>query len=98
MARQGSFPVLLTSVGSLLIWWGRGRSILYLFSLTLLLGALAVALWGPEWRCVADQPGEACPLSTSSLPGIWLATVVAGGIALTFASGYVDRRRRAASS
>jgi hypothetical protein len=52
-----------------------------LLSLTLVLTGLAVALWGPEWGCVPDQPGELCLSVADSLPGIWLAAVVGSGAA-----------------
>ncbi|HEY3211471.1 MAG TPA: hypothetical protein VGL18_17085 [Actinomycetota bacterium] len=88
--RQASLliPIL---IGAVLIWWGRGFSILYLFSLALVLGGLAVALWGPEWG-PACRPHEACLAVAYSLPGIWVASVVATGALLGLVA-FMDGRR-----
>jgi hypothetical protein len=81
-------PIL---IGAALIWLGRRRSILCLFSMALVLGGLAVALWGPEW-----EPGcrvnEVCIAIAYSLPGIWPAAAVGIGVVLGLTC-FAERRR-----
>jgi hypothetical protein len=59
VVRQGSLLLIPILIGAVLIWWGRGLSILYLLSLVIVLWGLAAVLWGPEWGCL-PHPGEAC--------------------------------------
>jgi len=98
VVRQGGLLLIPILIGAALIWWGRRLSILYLLSLTLVLTGLAVALWGPEWGCVPDQPGELCYLVAYSLPGIWLTVVMGSGAALALVSFITERRSRPRSN
>ena len=87
--RQASLliPILM---GAVLVWWGRSLSVPYLSSLALVLGGLAVALWGPEWG-PGCQINEVCLAVAYTLPSVWPATAVAGGVALGLAT-YMNGR------
>jgi hypothetical protein len=81
-------PIL---IGATLIWLGRRWSILCLFSMALVLGGLAVALWGPEWG-PGCRVAEFCIAIAYGLPGIWPATAVGIGVMLGL-SCFAERRR-----